>query len=77
MRFVFFLVFSISLYGQILKKTPVKTNKESDTLVVDSGKKDSLQIFKPTIYDYVHFTQFSEKKIKKERLKKVLSFEVL
>lgn len=63
MRFVFFLVFSISLYGQILKKTPVKTNKESDTLVVDSGKKDSLQIFKPTIYDYVHFTQFSEKKI--------------
>ena len=37
--------------------------KLSDTLVVDSGKKDSLKIFKPTIQDYQYQTQFSEKKI--------------
>ncbi|WP_317129890.1 putative porin [Chryseobacterium binzhouense] len=35
----------------------------SDTLVIDSGNKDSLKIFKPTIYDYQYQTQFSEKKI--------------
>lgn len=37
--------------------------KLSDTLVIDSGKKDSLKIFKPTIQDYQYQTQFSEKKI--------------
>lgn len=34
-----------------------------DTLVIDSGKKDSLKIFKPTINDYLFQTQFSEKKV--------------
>jgi len=34
-----------------------------DTLVIDSGKKDSLKIFKPTIQDYQYQTQFSEKKV--------------
>lgn len=37
--------------------------KPGDTLVVDSGFKDSLKVFKPTIYDYTYRTQFSEKKI--------------
>lgn len=37
--------------------------KLSDTLVIDSGTKDSLKIFKPTIQDYQYQTQFSEKKI--------------
>ena len=37
--------------------------KLKDTLVIDSGKKDSLKIFKPTINDYQYQTQFSEKKI--------------
>jgi len=35
----------------------------SDTLEIDSGKKDSLKIFKPTIQDYQYQTQFSEKKV--------------
>lgn len=37
--------------------------KLSDTLVIDSGTKDSLKIFKPTIQDYQYQTQFSEKKV--------------
>lgn len=37
--------------------------KLKDTLVIDSGTKDSLKIFKPTINDYQYQTQFSEKKI--------------
>ena len=37
--------------------------KPEDTLVIDSGKKDSLKIFKPTINDYQYQTQFSEKKV--------------
>ena len=37
--------------------------KLADTLVIDSGKKDSLKIFKPTIQDYQYQTQFSEKKV--------------
>lgn len=37
--------------------------KLKDTLIVDSGTKDSLKIFKPTINDYQYQTQYSEKKI--------------
>lgn len=37
--------------------------KLKDTLVIDSGTKDSLKIFRPTINDYQYQTQFSEKKI--------------
>ncbi|SFB81136.1 putative porin [Kaistella jeonii] len=49
--------------AQVLNKTDSNRVKPQDTLVIDSGKKDSLQIFKPTIYDYTFKTQFSEKKI--------------
>lgn len=41
----------------------MKQPKKQDTLVIDSGKKDSLKIFKPTINDYQYQTQFSEKKV--------------
>lgn len=49
--------------AQIINKTDSNQVKSSDTLVVDSGVKDSVKIFKPTIYDYKYQTQFSEKKI--------------
>jgi len=58
---IFFL--SLSLSAQVLNKTDSNRVKPKDTLVIDSGRKDSLQIFKPTIYDYTFRTQFSEKKI--------------
>ncbi|HAI81164.1 MAG TPA: hypothetical protein DCL65_09070, partial [Chryseobacterium sp.] len=49
--------------AQVVNKTDSNRVKPQDTLVIDSGRKDSLQIFKPTIYDYQYHTQFSEKKI--------------
>lgn len=49
--------------AQVLNKTDSSRVKPQDTLVIDSGNKDSLKIFKPTIYDYTYHTQFSEKKI--------------
>lgn len=50
------------LVAQVVNKTDSNRVKPQDTLVIDSGRKDSLQIFKPTIYDYQYQTQFSEKK---------------
>lgn len=52
------MAFSFNVFGQ-----RITHNKDSDTLVVDSGKKDSLEIYKPTIGDYQFKTRFSEKKI--------------
>lgn len=49
--------------AQVVNKTDSNRVKPQDTLVIDSGIKDSMQIFKPTIYDYQYQTQFSEKKI--------------
>ncbi|WP_226063807.1 putative porin [Kaistella polysaccharea] len=65
MRYLLFclLFFSYGVHAQTLNKTDSNRVKPSDTLVVDSGFKDSLKIFKPTIYDYTYQTQFSEKKI--------------
>lgn len=65
MRFILFCLFLLSyhLNAQIVNKTDSNRVKPGDTLVVDSGFKDSLKIFKPTIYDYTYRTQFSEKKI--------------
>ncbi|AZB21041.1 hypothetical protein EG338_02285 [Kaistella haifensis] len=51
------------LVAQVVNKTDSNRVKPQDTLVIDSGRKDSLQIFKPTIYDYQYQTQFSEKKL--------------
>lgn len=65
MRFILFCIFlfSYNLNAQIVNKTDSNRAKPGDTLVIDSGFKDSLKIFKPTIYDYTYRTQFSEKKI--------------
>lgn len=68
MKYIFFIIFflSISVNVQVIRNKTDSNRLEkkmSDTLVIDSGNKDSLKIFKPTIYDYQYQTQFSEKKI--------------
>ncbi|MET3535556.1 putative porin [Chryseobacterium limigenitum] len=67
MKYILFIItfFSLISKAQVVNKTDSNKLKENpaDTLVVDSGKKDSLKIFKPTINDYQYQTQFSEKKV--------------
>lgn len=54
--------FTVFINGQQVNKTD--SNKPvSDTLKVDSGEQDSMEIYKPTINDYQVKTRFSEKKI--------------
>ena len=61
--FLFLFLCGFFPHAQVVNKTDSNRVKSQDTLVIDSGKKDSLKIFKPTIYDYQYQTQFSEKKI--------------
>lgn len=67
MKYILFILsfFSFTAQAQIVDKADAKKPpiKKEDTLVIDSGKKDSLKIFKPTIEDYQYQTQFSEKKV--------------
>lgn len=67
MKYILFILsfFSFAAQAQIVDKADAKKPpiKKEDTLVIDSGKKDSLKIFKPTIEDYQYQTQFSEKKV--------------
>ncbi|WP_294215750.1 putative porin [uncultured Chryseobacterium sp.] len=67
MKYILFIIlfFSFSAQAQIVNKTDSNTleKKLEDTLVIDSGTKDSLKIFKPTINDYLYQKQFSEKKV--------------
>lgn len=68
MKYLLFIILFFSLIGKaqvIVNKTDsnILEKKLKDTLVIDSGTKDSLKIFKPTINDYQYQTQFSEKKI--------------
>lgn len=66
MKYLFSIIFflSIAAQAQVVNKTDFnKLPKDKDTLVIDSGKKDSLKIFKPTINDYLYQKQFSEKKV--------------
>jgi len=66
MKYILFILFSLSSVAraQVVNKAETKPQpKKEDTLVIDSGKKDSLKIFKPTINDYQYQTQFSEKKV--------------
>ncbi|WP_288438534.1 putative porin [uncultured Chryseobacterium sp.] len=67
MKYILFILLSLSFAAraQVVNKagTKTQTKKAEDTLVIDSGKKDSLKIFKPTINDYLYQTQFSEKKV--------------
>lgn len=66
-----YLLFIILFFGSQVKAQVIVNKTDSnmlekklkDTLVIDSGTKDSLKIFKPTINDYQYQTQFSEKKI--------------
>jgi hypothetical protein len=58
-----FLFVSTSSTAQISKSKVDLAKQDTDTLVVNSGKKDSLKIFVPTIKDYQFFTQFSERKL--------------
>ncbi len=61
--FAFILLLSFWGNAQVLPKNDSLKGVSADTLVVDSGKKDSLKIFKPTIHDYQFQTQYTEKKI--------------
>lgn len=66
MKYILFILFSLGFLAkaQVVNKAETKPqSKKEDTLVIDSGKKDSLKIFKPTINDYQYQTQFSEKKV--------------
>lgn len=61
------LFFHAFLQAQIVNKTDSNTlekkQAEADTLIIDSGRKDSLKIFKPTIQDYLFQKQYAEKKV--------------
>lgn len=62
--FIIILFICFNAKAQTVKTDSGKiVKKAEDTLVIDSGKKDSLKIFKPTINDYLYQTQFSEKKV--------------
>lgn len=67
MKYILFIIifFGFISKAQVVNKTDSNKLKKNpaDTLVVDSGTKDSLKIFKPTINDYQYQTQFSEKKV--------------
>ena len=58
MRYIFFILI---LLGSLLK-AQTDDLPVSDSVVVDNGQKDSIQIFNPTIDDYQFFTQFSQRK---------------
>ena len=59
MRYIFFILI---LLGSFLK-AQTDDLPVSDSVVVDNGQKDSIQIFSPTIDDYQFFTQFSQRKV--------------
>ncbi len=64
MKYLVFLLLMIPVltFAQRGKKVDSSRTQNKDTLVIDSGKKDSLKIFKPTIQDYQYQTQFSSEK---------------
>lgn len=64
MKYLLLCLFFCGLFlrAQVVNKTDSNRVKLQDTLVVDSGTKDSLKVFKPTVYDYKYQTQFTEKK---------------
>lgn len=68
MKYPFLIIFFLASFFKaqvIVNKTDsnMLEKKMKDTLIIDSGTKDSLKIFKPTINDYQYHTQFSEKKV--------------
>ncbi|MEJ5103055.1 putative porin [Chryseobacterium sp. MYb328] len=66
MKYILFIITFLGFVAnaQVAKAENTQQDKKpEDTLVIDSGKKDSLKIFKPTINDYQYQTQFSGKKV--------------
>ncbi|MGI9652664.1 putative porin [Chryseobacterium sp. RLHN22] len=68
MKYLLLIIFFLTSFVKaqvIVNKTDsnMLEKKMKDTLVIDSGTKDSLKIFRPTINDYQYQTQFSEKKV--------------
>ncbi|REC64123.1 hypothetical protein DRF65_00670 [Chryseobacterium pennae] len=66
MKYILFIITFLGFIAnaQVAKAENTQQDKKpEDTLVIDSGKKDSLKIFKPTINDYQYQTQFSGKKV--------------
>ena len=57
-----YIIFILILLGSLLK-AQTDDLPVSDSIVVDNGQKDSIQIFNPTIDDYQFFTQFSQRKV--------------
>uniref|UniRef100_A0AAU6WR22 Uncharacterized protein n=1 Tax=Chryseobacterium endophyticum TaxID=1854762 RepID=A0AAU6WR22_9FLAO len=64
MKYILSIIFffSLTIEAQVVNKTDSNQLPKEDTLVIDSGKKDSLKIFKPTINDYLYQKQFAEKR---------------
>lgn len=62
--FLGLLFFCFTAHAQVINKnTDANTVDNRDTLIIDSGEKDSMTIYKPTINDYQYQFQFSPKKI--------------
>ena len=63
MKYILALLLALNLMMNAQQLNKTDTNKlPSDTLKVDSGEKDSLQIYKPTISDYLVKQRFTDKK---------------
>lgn len=62
MKYLFFAIFLFFAAMPAKAQVKIVDSKAQDTLVVDSGGKDSLEIYKPTLDDYKFKTQFSDKK---------------
>ncbi|WBV59588.1 hypothetical protein PFY12_11020 [Chryseobacterium camelliae] len=66
MKYLFLIIFFLGFTAQaqiVNNKDKNQTpQKEGDSVIVDSGKKDSLKVFKPTINDYLYQKQYAEKK---------------
>ncbi len=63
MKYIVGVIFFISVTANAQQQDLKGLNKEQDTLVVDSGGKDSLVVFKPTAVDYLYKTQNSDYKL--------------
>ena len=63
MRYYVLIVFFLFCSANAQIKKDSTQSKDQDTLVIDSGVKDSMKIFKPTINDYQYQNQYSEKKV--------------
>ncbi|UOU99022.1 putative porin [Chryseobacterium daecheongense] len=67
MKYIFLIILFSGFFAnaQVVNKTDSNRvdKKAEDTLVIDSGRKDSLKIFKPTINDYQFQRQYAEKKV--------------